>query len=579
MNRITHSLAALLLIAGLAGCSEEETLSGTPGDTRTPITITVTDGGYTPDDAARQSTAGSDIRQNADNRPSTRAVDNGYATTFTAGDQIGLYIVKSDGNGTSYAAENICLTLTDMGDGTSAWQAPAGTTLYYEGTAAKYFAYYPYQQTLPAVSNTPDAPDAPAEPVKPNASATDASGFFAPLISAWTPATDQGTHAAYTASDLMTGSGTIGAKQTGGTYSLELTMTHAMALVVIETPMTKYTLTDKDGKSLPDYCIPAPDTRFYGFTPCFIGDTYRYLVKPGQSGVADLMGSYTATGSDGSSSVTKEYAVSPNGITTANYALYKVDGATVTQKTHQLQVGDFYMNDGSLLAGSTATLTAAQKAACVGVVFWVGDATAKDKTLKADHESCTHGLVVALKNVIDNQTVWQNPYTSVQDWLNSNQSGKFLSVLSNTGANDPLNNIQGYNNTKAIEAFNDNYTDESYVVQAVQKVVDYRNQVPAPGSSSGWYLPSEKELSLLCGKEVNSIYSNVGTDMRDFLNGTNGPFQKLGDSATKLRLCFYWSSTESSYYYAFDVCFDDGGVGSNNKNDGNGYRVRCVLAF
>lgn len=183
MNRITHSLAALLLIAGLAGCSEEETLSGTPGDTRTPITITVTDGGYTPDDAARQRTAGSDIRQNADSRPSTRAVDNGYATTFTAGDQIGLYIVKSDG---TYAAENIPLTLTDMGDGTSAWQAPTGTTLYYEGAAAKYFAYYPYQQTLPAVSNTPDAPDtpdtpdAPAEPVKPNASATDASDFFAP---------------------------------------------------------------------------------------------------------------------------------------------------------------------------------------------------------------------------------------------------------------------------------------------------------------------------------------------------------------------------------------------------------------
>lgn len=238
MNRITHSLAALLLIAGLAGCSEEETLSGTPGDTRTPITITVTDGGYTPDDAARQSTARSDIRQNADSRPSTRAVDNGYATTFTAGDQIGLYIVKSDGNSTSYAAENICLTLTDMGDGKLAWQAPAGTTLYYEGAAAKYFAYYPYRQTLPAVSNTPDAPDAPAEPVKPVASATDASGFFAPLISAWTPATDQGTHAAYTASDLMTGNGTA-SKQSGGTYSLELTMTHAMALVVIETPTTK----------------------------------------------------------------------------------------------------------------------------------------------------------------------------------------------------------------------------------------------------------------------------------------------------------------------------------------------------
>ena len=548
------------MAAALASCSESEDLGTQPQD-RQPITVTVTDGGY-----AAADKSGAD----------TRAVDNGYATTFTAGDQIGLYIVKPDG---TYAAENIPLTLTVNGSGMLAWQAPATTTLYYEGAAAKYFAYYPYQQTLPAVSNTPDAS---AEPVKPDASATDASDFFANVISAWTPATDQGTHAAYTASDLMTGSGAA-SKQSGGTYSLELTMTHAMALVVIETPMTKYALTDKDGKSLPDYCIPSPDTRFYGFTPYNPSPgTYRYLVKPGQSGAAYLMGSYTATGSDGSSSVTKEYAVSPNGITAANYALYKVDGATVTPKTHQLQVGDFYMNDGSLLAGSTATLTAAQKAACVGVVFWVGDATAKDKTLKADHESCTHGLVVALKNAIDVKTVWQDPYTSVQDWLNSNQSGKFLSVVSNIGANEPLNNIQGYNNTKAIEAFNDNYTDESYVVQAVQKVVDYRNQVPAPGSSSGWYLPSAKELALLCGKDVDNIYSNVGTDMRDFLNGTNGPFQKLGDTEG-IKYYFYLSSTESSYYgdsnSAFSVYFDDGNVGSSNKNDGDGRRVRCVLAF
>ena len=353
-----------------------------------------------------------------------------------------------------------------------------------------------------------------------------------------------------------------------------------MALVVIETPATKYTLTDKDGKSLPDYCIPAPDTRFYGFTPCFIGDTYRYLVKPAQSGAADLMGSYTATLADGSTA-TKEYAVSPNGITAANYALYKVDGATVTQKTHQLQVGDFYMNDGSLLAGSTATLTASQKAACVGVVFWVGDATAKDKTLKADHESCTHGLVVALKNAIDEKTVWQKPYTSVQDWLNKNQSGKFLSVASDTVANEPLNNIQGYNNTKAIEAFN---AANDTVVQAVQKVVDYRNAVLAPVTSSGWYLPSEKELSLLCGKEVDSIYSEVGTDMRDFLNGKNGPFQKLGDT-NGIKSHFYWSSTESSYYSiyysdsAFDVYFGKGEVGSSDKDDDEGRRVRCVLAF
>lgn len=427
-HTITHSLAALLLIAGLAGCSEEETLSGTPGDTRTPITVTVTDGGYTPDDAARQSTAGSDIRQNADNRPSTRAVDNDYATTFTAGDKIGLYAVVDD----AVVSSNIPLTHNGTG-----WTGEA----YYEGAKAKYFAYYPYQSTL---TGTPDA------------SATDASGFFAPLISAWTPATDQGTHAAYTASDLMTGSGTIGAKQTGGTYSLELTMTHAMALVVIETPMTKYTLTTDANYT---WTAAAPDTRFYGFTPYNPSPgTYRYLVKPTQSGAADLMGSYTATGSDGSSSVTKEYAVSPNGITAANYALYKVDGATVTQKTHQLQVGDFYMNDGSLV--SKDKLSEAQKQACIGVVYCVDNSFITNNSTNKSEGGYIHGLVVALKDA-----------STSSNWHNAGNAAS-----------------------------------------------NYGNTVAAPSGSSGWYLPNLNELKYICWGN-NSSQSTSGKNNLDTLFG------------------------------------------------------------
>lgn len=484
MNRITHSLAALLLIAGLAGCSEEETLSGTPGDTRPPVTITVTDGGYTPDDAARQSTARSDIRQNADDRPSTRAVDNGYATTFTAGDKIGLDAVVGD----AVVSSNIPLTHNGTG-----WTGEA----YYEGAKAKYFAYYPYQSTL---TGTPDA------------SATDASDFFANVISAWTPATDQGTHAAYTASDLMTGSGTIGAKQTGGTYSLELTMTHAMALVVIETPATKYTLTDKDGKSLPDYCIPAPDTRFYGFTPYNPSPgTYRYLVKPGQSGVADLMGSYTATGSDGSSSVTKEYAVSPNGITTANYALYKVDGG-ITSKTHTLQVGDFYMNDGSLVS-KDAELSEAQKQACIGVVYCVDNSFITGNSTNKSKGGFIHGLVVALKNA------------SPSTWYNAGSAAS-----------------------------------------------DYGNTVAAPSGSSGWYLPNLNELKYICWGN-NSSQSTSGKE------NLNTLFGKLSDgSANAFDDYYYWSSTESGYYYAaYDVYFPDGSTNLAEKTDSD--RVRSSLAF
>ena len=319
-HMLTSQLAILLLFAaGMAGCSEEDTLPGgnTPDSDRCPMTVSVSDGGYTA------------IHPSA---PGTRAAEDGYTTRFTAGDKIGLYAVK-DG---AIVASNVCLTAETGGSGI-AWTGNA----YYEGAGTKYYAYYPWQSTLSG---------------SPNASATDASGFFANVISQWIPATDQGTYAKYTAQDLMTGSSTSGSKQPDGTYSLSFTLTHAMALVVIETPTTKYKLTDASGNSLPDYDIPAPDTRFYGFTPYSpaVG-TYRYLVKPAQSGAGDLMGSYTAT-------ATKEYAVTQNSLTAASYALYKVDGGVI-EKQYTLQVGDFYYSDGNISQTLDGNKT------CIGVVF------------------------------------------------------------------------------------------------------------------------------------------------------------------------------------------------------------------
>ena len=78
----------------------------------------------------------------------------------------------------------------------------------------------------------------------PTGSALTDTEFFAPLVSAWQPQDDQSTHAAYTASDLMTaeGSATTGEDNT---LHLSFTMNHRMALAVIEMPNTvKYKFTD-----------------------------------------------------------------------------------------------------------------------------------------------------------------------------------------------------------------------------------------------------------------------------------------------------------------------------------------------
>ena len=538
-----YAVAAVLL----AACAKDELPVSEAGGDAPQFAVTVSDGGYAPSASARTSAA-------TGGSPSTRAAESGYATTFTAGDRIGVFAVKD--KAIVSGVDNLCLT-AKTGNGSLVWQDDTGKALL-SFTGATYYAYYPYRSDLPD---------------KPVPTATDAAGFFDKVITAWTPATDQSTYAKYTAQDLMTAQGTLSGN------SLSFSMAHKMALVVIDLPRTKYTFTNTS-PTVPDYFIDAPGTQFTGFSPCRMADgTYRYLLNPLTTN-GSLNGSYTMQ-NDKQSKWSLPLA---DNVTAGNYKVFKVDGGSstiVTTKTHTLQVGDFYMSDGSLLAKSTENLIDAQKQACIGVVFWVGDATAKDGTLKTDHKDCTHGLVVALKDAIAGTTTWQDPYTFVQNWLNSNQSGKFLSVASFTGANDPLNNIQGYNNTKAIEAFNAANSD--YAVQAVQNAVAYRNAVSAPATSSGWYLPSEKELTLLCGKEVSDIYQNNsgGTDMRDFLNGTSGPFNKLGSSnATAILSAGYWSSTESSYdsYDAFDVYFDSGDVNDNIK-DRNDYRVRCVLAF
>ena len=535
----------------LTGCSENELPSNENTDTnRTTFTIEVSDGGYAPA-----------VGEKSD----TRATENDYTTQFTAGDKIGIFAVKDgaivDG------VNNLCFVATAEtnagGSNSLVWKTESGDTPIIPAGAA-YYAYYPWQ------------PDDDIKD-KVNASETGVNNFFAKVISDWAPSTNQSTYTAYTGFDLMIASGTPYGK------SLSFSMQHQMALVVIDLPKTRYKLTDVSGKQLPNYIADgAPDTKFNGFTPCRMSDgTYRYLIKPAatSSQPETLSGSYT-----NATPATAEWQFEAS-VTAGKYGKYVVDGGTIIDKKHQLQAGDFFMKDGTLL-GKDQTPTDAQQAACIGIVYWVGDPTKPlrgreepnlqgDATLENDHPGCTHGLVVSLG---EESCYWQENYTSVQEWLNSNPSDKFLPVQSGRGASDPLNNIQGYNNTQAIEAFNASSYNSGNQVYVVQKVVEYRRKVPAPVTSSGWYVPSEKELTLLCGTDVDNIDSNDsgGITNRELIN------HKLAliSGATPLSSSSpYWSSTEYLYYNAFGVHFDAGYVFNYDKVGNYGCRVRFSFAF
>ena len=230
------------------------------------------------------------------------------------------------------------------------------------------------------------------------------------------------------------------------------------------------------------------------------------------------------------------------------------------------------------------------KLTCIGIVYWVGDPTTitpankaadigdksklqGDKILNEHHSDCTHGLVVSLDEVYVKE--WQRSNTSVQNWLNTNRPNDFLSVQGEKDESDALNNIQGYNNTKAIEAFNRFSSETVYVVE---EVIKYRKKVAAPTNSSGWYVPSIKELTLLRGKDVNNIFVNYA-DYTNYalinrkLDLIGADILGLGDSSS------YYSSTERDYFRVHGVYIWKGDLVPLGKNSNSASYVRFSLAF
>jgi len=262
-----------------------------------------------------------------------------------------------------------------------------------------------------------------------------------------------------------------------------------------------------------------------------------------------------------------------------------------------LKPGDYYYSDGTWsdgglrrmhtdgTGGGAGTVDPVGGKTVVGIVFWVGDPTEGnhyngttftdfgDPALKAEHPSCTHGLVVALQDASVNAIIWQDTPSAIGD-----AGTAYETIATNSGANDALHKLRGYNNTQVIRTYNSSVSSASpNLVLPVQDIDTWAKTHPAPANSSGWYLPSEKELTLLCGRDVNDIYLNGsgGTGMRDIVNAS---ISKAG--ATVITPDNYGSSTESAYntILAFCVYFDTGFVQYLVKQFST-YRVRSVLAF
>ena len=589
----------LLLLAGLAAfsaCSVDELPDNTPDGGNAsdayPLTITVSDSGYTP--ASGTATRTTDVTRASGT--STRTAENQYTTTFTAGDAIGVYAIDKNGHilpaATNLRLEAVTVAASDAASGGSilTWQTADGKTpLYIPG--GTYYAYYPYQADSYMAGKVPDTATGPL------AASTTAADFFKDLTAAWSPSADQSSHDKYTAQDLMIAKGSMAEDIPAERRKLSFSMAHRMALVVIDLPKTKYTLKDAVGNSLPDYIINAPlNVAFSDFIPCHTDNgAYRYLITPVPADAADaakplLSGSYTK--SDASVAGWSFNA----DVAAGDYKEYVVDGgsATVIPKAHTLQAGDFYMKDGSLI-GKNESLSAAQQVNCIGIVFCT-DASrigAGEKTkLKDLGVTAPHGLVMALTNASDG-CKWGD-YT--KDENADGQSGEPFKENIAT-LQKQYNDINGYAEThwigdKIKGSAESSYTADTY--KAFDVALNYgatteTAQYAAPEKTTGWFLPGMGQwwdiLENLGGVDLSSYktstnnYGYIADAGNTALNNLNIYMGKVTGAAPFETYTYFWSSSEFSSYYACFVGFYDGYLRLGWDGKDCGFGVRPALAF
>ncbi len=533
IQNIYHLLQAALLLL-LVSCTQEEFPA--VQDKAQQLTISVTDGGYT------------SAVENMKTRVETRAVENGYTTEFTEGDACGFYMVR----GGKPVYSNVKLTAEkDAATGGIMWKTD-GTTLAAGMDGESYYLYYPYQADMAGKTATP------AE----GAVMTDAE-FFKPLIDGWQPGDDQSTHAAYTASDLMTAGGST--TGTGNTIHLSFAMKHRMALAVIEMPKTVYKFIDAN---VPDYTVGAEATFTGTAKPLRMADgTYRYLVH---SSMPTIEGCYDGGNREFTITTSASHPV------VGEYKRYKVDGAVKTIRNYILQVGDFFLADGNLMP-NYAEAYDVQTANVVGIVFQT-DPSRIGQAEKDKLGGNVHGLVMAVKNA-----------TTFQSW------GLFgtdedLAKCETKARN--YSDISGYGNCEHIRANRGNF--DRY--PAFKAADGYNTTCPVPTTTTGWYLPASGQwwdiLQNLGGctalakpdEQASSQDDDFGwSGQGDVPAALNAWMEKIAtDSKDNFRSGrWFWSSSEYSEFFArYWYVQSNGRVGCYwDRKDGSSVGVRPVLAF
>lgn len=539
-NLFQLSLLFLLCTSVLCGCAnDDEQILSTDGST---LTVHATANGFASADGVN-----------------TRASENDYATTFTVGDQIGVFAVK-DGRAIE-DCKNVPLTYNGSG-----WE---GNAVYYY-TGAEYFAYYPYDASMRDKTSVEE------------------------IVDAFTPQSDQSTNVNYTKSDLMTADGVSPSSDKTLNFQFE----HKMSLIEISLPVQKYITPDPDKY---EYSSPVIGATFsiasgsgqQSITPYKMGGgVYRYIVR---AGVSHTVGGEFQTG-DGK---TIEYSKPGLSLVAGNYKRLNVsyDGAPSGEPQERaIAIGDYYYSDGNICPGDASNPPSEN---CIGIVFST-DVTrigrAATEALKAKGVT-PHGLVMALTNA-SNRCKW-GEYEK-----DENADGADGAPFKDNTVNlkKQYHNVDGYAETHWIintykndgSKLKDTYS-AFYYASLYGKAEGGSAKYAVPTHTTGWFIPSMGQwwdiLSNL-GKVDLDSYKNSeksSTEIYDYAttaaDNMNSYLNKITDAETFRDTSFYfWSSSESDDREACRVSFSDGSLYlsrfyKHNANSYNNYKVRCVLAF
>lgn len=388
----------------------------------------------------------------------TRATTNeAYVTSFSDGDQIGLFAVKN--NAVVPGINNVCITYEN-----EEWIFLTPVTYDSSLDGVVYYAYYPYEAS---VTINPSAADPLAD-----------------LVSNWTIADDLSDADVYSKNDLLTASAYAALE--GETYTITLPMHHRMGMVSVMLPATTYEFTNAGMSDYTAYTTGDSFTLAMGggaataVTPYFepLSGTYRMLVKPVTP--CTLAGTFKG----------RSYSIElAGGVEAGTYEPYTIDGGATTVE-FTLALGDYFCADGKLVSGSSVIIPTN----AIGVVYRLGTTDA----IKADFPSADHALVYSIKRANDTPLVWGTSGMPTSGSWYSEYSIAYQSYGTTTG----------YEDTKEWQTI----PSTGWYNNMVTTLNGYSDDVSLPENTTGWYVPSSGECRTLISNKtlLNTQLAAVG---------------------------------------------------------------------